>query len=67
MYVSGSNVQQNDFQAMKWFPLAAKQRDTVAQYNIGKGFLNGAENSDLIISMRNSLIIFSFKIFVILI
>lgn len=40
-YLDGSGVEQNNFEALRWFTLAAEQGNSNAQYNIAVMYLNG--------------------------
>ena len=41
MYVNGQGVPQDDAEAVLWWRLAANQRYTEAQFNIGSMYVNG--------------------------
>lgn len=40
-YLNGSDVAQDNFEALRWFTLAAEQENANAQYNIAVMYLNG--------------------------
>lgn len=40
-YLDGTGVQQDNFEALRWFTLAAEQNNSNAQYNIAVMYLNG--------------------------
>lgn len=40
-YLNGSGVEQNNFEALRWFTLSAEQGNSNAQYNIAVMYLNG--------------------------
>lgn len=40
-YLDGTGVDQNNFEALRWFTLAAEQGNSNAQYNIAVMYLNG--------------------------
>ncbi|MDO9476411.1 MAG: tetratricopeptide repeat protein [Pseudohongiella sp.] len=40
-YLNGSGVEQDNFEALRWFTLAAEQENRNAQYNIAVMYLNG--------------------------